>query len=69
MENSLREAELETQMVVTNLYNIEEKLKTSMKRANQMKDISKDRAHAQNMKVVQARLRNKDCQTIDIINL
>jgi len=65
MENSAREAEQDNQMIVSNLYNINEKLNTSIKRANQWKDYSKNRALALNMRVHQARLRNKDCQTAD----
>lgn len=50
-ERTAREAELETQQVVSNLYNIQEKIETSIKRANHWKDINKNRALTLNLRV------------------
>lgn len=63
-EHTAREMEAQDHQVVSVLYNIQSKIATSLKRANHWKEINKNRALTLNLRVVEARQRNKDVQLL-----
>ena len=59
-----RETEVQDHQIVSDLYNIQAKIATSLKRANHWKEINKNKALHLNLRVKDARMRNKDINSL-----
>jgi hypothetical protein len=64
VENTAREMEMQDHQIVSDLYSIQTKIATSLQRANYQKQLNKNRAFNLNLRVQEARMRNKDCGSV-----